>query len=47
MAAIISWINEKVQLNKKVTDINKDFKNFYLYHELLKKLNFINPEDEK
>lgn len=32
---LISWLNDEVQLSKKITNIEKDFSNGYLFGELL------------
>jgi hypothetical protein len=36
---ISSWINDEVQLSKKITNFEKDFSNGYLFGELLSKYN--------
>jgi hypothetical protein len=36
---LISWLNDEVQLSKKITNIEKDFSNGYLFGELLSKYN--------
>lgn len=33
------WLNDEVQLSKKVTSFEKDFNNGYLFGELLSKFN--------
>lgn len=36
---ILTWLNDEVQLSKKVTNFEKDFANGYLLGELLSKYN--------
>lgn len=36
---IASWLNDEVQLSKKVTNFENDFENGYLFGELLFKYN--------
>jgi hypothetical protein len=36
---ILSWLNDEVQLSKKVTNFEKDFSNGFLFGELLSKFN--------
>lgn len=36
---IRSWLNDEVQLSRKITDFEKDFNNGYLFGELLSKFN--------
>jgi len=36
---ILSWLNDEVQLSKKVTSFENDFANGYLFGELLSKYN--------
>jgi len=36
---ILNWLNDEVQLSKKITSMEEDFKNGYYLGELLKKYN--------
>ena len=36
---IRSWLNDEVQLSRKITDFEKDFSNGYYFGELLSKFN--------
>jgi hypothetical protein len=36
---ILSWLNDEVQLSQKITNFESDFKNGYLFGELLAKYN--------
>ena len=36
---ILSWLNDEVQLNKKITSFEHDFANGYYFGELLAKFN--------
>lgn len=36
---ILSWLNDEVQLSKKITSFEKDFANGYYIGELLMKFN--------
>lgn len=36
---ILTWLNDEVQLSKKITNFEKDFANGYLLGELLSKYN--------
>jgi len=36
---IKSWLNDEVQLNKKIVNFEKDFSNGYYFGELLQKYN--------
>jgi len=36
---IVSWLNDEVQLSKKITSFENDFANGYLFGELLSKYN--------
>ena len=36
---LLSWLNDEIQLTKKITDFEKDFSNGYYFGELLSKFN--------
>lgn len=36
---IQSWLNDEVQLSKRITNFEEDFQNGYLFGELLSKYN--------
>lgn len=36
---ILNWINDQVQLSRRITNFEKDFANGYLFGELLAKYN--------
>lgn len=36
---LLSWLNDEVQLSKKITNFEKDFANGYYFGELLHKYN--------
>ena len=36
---LYSWLNDEVQLSKKITNFEKDFQNGYYFGELLEKYN--------
>jgi len=37
-AELVNWLNNKVRLDKPVTDINTDFKSGFLFAKVLEKL---------
>jgi hypothetical protein len=36
---IFSWLNDEIQLSKRISHIEEDFNNGYLFGELLQKYN--------